>query len=111
MDALWGKEPSTVGGNLGLLRRIRIDALEGKFFRNPASVPPFPLEDLVGMRPAVMVLHRSLQPGRYKDYLQWDSTRIYSGAYGNIWSDEFLLLESATLASTDRNMVVTTTPT
>ena len=40
MDALWGKEPSTVGGNLGLLRRIRIDALEGKFFRNPASVRP-----------------------------------------------------------------------
>ena len=94
------------------LIRMRRDDLECELFSYTLPrLGPFPLEDLVGMRPAVMVLHRSLQPGRYKDYLQWDSTRIYSGAYGNIWSDEFLLLESATLASTDRNMVVTTTPT
>ena len=71
----------------------------------------FTLEDSAGMRPAVMVLQKSLTPGRYNDHLHWDITRIYSVSYGNIWSDGVMVLGLATLESSDRNMVVTTTPT
>ena len=73
-----------VGGNLVYLRIIRRDALEGKLFSHPLpQLGPFPLEYLVGVKLDVLVLQHSLKPGRYKDYLQWDSTRIFSTAYGN----------------------------
>ena len=78
MDACWGTEPITVGGNLGSLIIIRRDALEGKLFSYPLpQLGPFPLEDFVVMRPEVLMLHQSLKPSRYKDYLQWDSMRRY----------------------------------
>ena len=64
MDAYWGIEPSTVGGKLGLLRRIRRDELEGKLFLYLLpQLGPFPLKDLVGMRRVVLELQKSLKPG------------------------------------------------
>ena len=57
------------------------------------------------------MLQHLLKPSRYKDSLQWDSTRSYSAAYGNIWSYAVLGSGSVTIASADINMLVTTTPT
>jgi hypothetical protein len=42
----------------------------------PSATPPmgpFPLEDVFGMKIAVAVLDRSLDPGLYKENVQWDS--------------------------------------
>ena len=59
------------GGQLGILnknekRRFRRQTI----FTTSASVGPFRLGDLVGIKLAVIVLHQSLKPGRYKYYLQ-----------------------------------------
>ena len=69
------------------------------------------MEDLVGTKPAVILLQQSLKPGRYKDYMKWDRMRSYSTVYGNIWSAGVLVLGFSTLSGADINMVVTTTPT
>ena len=69
-DAFWGTEPSTVGGDLVSLIIIRIDILEGRLVSHPMSqLSPFPLGDLVRMKPSFIVLHLSLKPVRYKDYM------------------------------------------
>ena len=71
LDACWGTEPSTVGGNFGSLRRMRSDALEGKLFSYPLSqFGLFPLDDSVVMIQELLVLQQFLKQGRYKDYLQ-----------------------------------------
>ena len=65
MDARWGKEPSIVGGKLESLRRTRRYALESKCFSfSLPQLGPFPLKNLVGMRPEVLVLQKLLKPGR-----------------------------------------------
>ena len=97
LDACWGTEPSKMGVNLGSLRIIRRYALEGKYFFIPLTqLGLFPLEYLLGMTPEVLVSQWSLKPGIYKDYMQWDSTRSYSSAYGNILSTGVLGLGSYT---------------
>ena len=74
-----------MGGDLVSLRRMLIDALEVKLFSYPLPhMGPFSLKDLVEMITAVMVLHKSLKPGRYKHCIQWDIIRSYSAAYGSI---------------------------
>ena len=112
LDTCWGIEPSTVGGDLLYLIIIRIYSLEGKLFSYPLpQLGPFPLEYLVDIMTAIMVLQLLIKPVRKKDYLQWNSMRSYPAAYGNIWSAGVLGLGSATMARTYRKMVVTTTPT
>ena len=77
METCGVTEPSTVGGNLISLIITRKDASEGKLFSHPLpQLGPFPMEDLVGIKPAVLVLHQSLKPGRYMEYLQLGRTRI-----------------------------------
>ena len=57
------------------------------------------------------MLYKSLKPGKYKDYLQWYITRIYTSSYVNICSAGFMGLGSDNLESSDINMVIKTTPT
>jgi hypothetical protein len=36
---------------------------------------PFPLDDTLGMKATLVVLDRSLDQGRYSDYVQWATFR------------------------------------
>ena len=60
------------------------------------------------MKLDVLVLQKSMKPGRYKDYLQWNRKRSYSEAHGNICSSGLLGLGAGTMASSYRKMVITT---
>ena len=99
------------GGGIGFFDKNEKIRFRRKLFSHPLlQLGPFTLENLVVMKPAVLVLQQSLKPGRYKDYLQWDNTKSYSEAYGNIWSAGVLVIGSAIMVGTDRKMMVTTNP-
>jgi hypothetical protein len=65
LDAVWGREPHTVATTLrGVKHMIRLWCKVGL---EPYLPPlgPFPVEDSLGMRVAVAMLMKTLEPGRY----------------------------------------------
>jgi hypothetical protein len=75
IDSLWSREPLTVKNNLCEAQRGRRSAINFRFPEESVTSPmgPFPLEDLFGMKAAMLVLDRLLDPGRYSDYVQWET--------------------------------------
>jgi hypothetical protein len=86
LDLLWSREPSTVRSNL---REAKRGVRMAKRFGFPDDSPtppmgPFPLSDDFGMKAALVVLDRSLDPGRYSDHVQWETFRKARSAITNI---------------------------
>jgi hypothetical protein len=84
-DALWSRQTATVAHNLREEIRGR---KSGRRFRFPGNTPipsmgPYPLEDSFGMKAVMVVLERSLDPGKYADYVQWDTFRKARSAITN----------------------------
>ncbi len=85
LDALWGKEPSTVGSTaLSVQQTV---ALLGEVGISPEypSLGPFPVRDQLGYGIAVAMLLKSLEPGRYADYQQFDTIRKLRAGYHNVY--------------------------
>ena len=84
IDAFWGREESTVSSNLR--EGIRMEKTM-KGLGMPSATPPmgpYPLEDVFGMKMAVAILDRSLDPGLYEENVQWDTFRRLRSAGTNI---------------------------
>lgn len=85
--SFWATEPRTLSSNLGALRRMHQDGQSGLGLMRPLPcLGPFPLEDLVGIIPALLALQASLRPSCYAPHLQWDSMRANPMAWGNMWN-------------------------
>ena len=73
LDAMWAREPSTVHAyRREVNRAIKISELVGM---DPGFRPlgPYRDEDIQGMTVAVQMLLRSLDPGKYADYSQFET--------------------------------------
>jgi hypothetical protein len=84
LDAFWSRESSTVKSNLGEAMRIERTAF---WLGMPRMTPPiglWPLEDSQGMSAALAVLDRSMDKGKYKTTVQWDTFRRWMSAITNI---------------------------
>lgn len=111
LDALWAGEPATVGGNLTSIKRITVG--QRKFGMTHVLPPlgPFPVKDLAGMAHAVMLLDRSLDPGRHAAHVQWSTTRKMVSAFTNFTQASASGLGD-TVAACERNrMWFTSAPT
>jgi hypothetical protein len=77
LDALWSRETTTVGHNLREAMRGRRSARRFHFPGETAIPPmgPYPLTDTFGMKAAMVMLDRSLDPGKNARYVQWDTFR------------------------------------
>jgi hypothetical protein len=86
IDSLWSREPLMVKKNLCEAQRGRWGAIQFRFPEESATPPmgSFPLEDSFGMKAAMLVLDRSLDPGRYSYYVQWETFRKSRSAIMNI---------------------------
>ena len=84
LDAFWSREPSTVGKNLSELKRMRKTEERFGFASSTPPLGPFPVEDTLGMKAALMVLDRSLDPGLYSQHVQWATFRKSMSALTNI---------------------------
>jgi hypothetical protein len=85
-DALWSRETSAVENNLReVLRGERKSARRFRFPGSTAIPPmgPYPLSDTFGMKSAMVVLERSLDPGKHATYVPWDTFRKYRSAITN----------------------------
>ena len=83
LDALWAREPSTVSANRRDVNRLI--KLSHDVGVEPVFEPlgPFPLEDVQGIFVAVMMLQRSLEPGRHATYSQFQTIRKLRSAHSN----------------------------
>ena len=85
LDAFWARRSSTVQGNtremarsMGILSSLRISS--------PTSIHrrgPYPIEDVMGMIPAMISLQRSLDKGRNSKTIQWDTMRGVRSTFSN----------------------------
>jgi len=84
LDALWGRERSKVVANqrnidwmIQIWSQIGIGPALPEF-------GPFPSRDMFGMTVAVAMLAKSLNPGRYQDYTQFETLRKLRSAFSNL---------------------------
>lgn len=86
LDAFWGREPNTVSANRRNLDQL-IRLWSSVITRDPPLPPlgPFPNQDIFGVSVAVGMLAKSLEPGRYKPYAQFETMRKLRSAFSNYY--------------------------
>ena len=84
LDAFWSRTSNTVATNLRNLQNFK--QIGGQLGLNLLpETGPFPLRDDFGMGVAMIVLKKSLQPGRNGKFVQFNTVRRLRTAYGNFW--------------------------
>jgi len=86
LDSLWGRESQTVLATLRACRQMvqQLD-LVGVDPQFP-PLGPYPVGDSFGVRVAIAMVLKSLQPGRYYgDYQQFETIRKMSAAHSNVY--------------------------
>ena len=108
LDAMWSREPSTVAGNLRLaIRAVEIAKSLGIDDPFP-SMGPFPIEDTLGMKEATILLMRSLDVGKYKETVQFETMRKMRGVFANAHhASAEGYASSAVMAKDTRKLMVT----
>jgi hypothetical protein len=84
LNAFWCRATSTVKANLRAAIRMELTADTYGMGSITPPMGPFPLDDSVGMKAAIAVLDRSLDPGIYSECVQWGTFRKTRSAVTNI---------------------------
>jgi hypothetical protein len=84
LDAFWGRETTTVTKNLSEARRMERTFSRLRMPLGTLSMWPFPLSDDMGMQAAVAVLDRSMDPGKYAEFVQWETVRKTRSCITNV---------------------------
>ncbi len=111
LDSMWSREPGTVYGNLGEARRMaRIAATMG-IPSLPLLREPLPVEDTFGMTPAVLMLGRSLDPGRTRETVQFGTCRKTRSVWSNCAHANIGAGDEAVMGSDGKQMHTSTSTT
>jgi hypothetical protein len=84
LDAFWDRSNSTVNSNRRAAHKLESF---GESLGLPSMAPPmgpFPLRDDAGMRIAIGILNRSLDPGSHEEYVQWATFRKTRSVITNV---------------------------
>jgi hypothetical protein len=84
LDAFWCRAKTMVAANLRAGLRMEKTADDYGMHSIAPPMGPFPLDDSVGMKAAIAVLDRSLDPGVYSKCVQWGTFRKTCSAITNI---------------------------
>jgi hypothetical protein len=84
LDAFWSRSRSTVVSNTARFREIISKSLN-LGFEPPYSAPgPLPMHDHCGYKVAILMVAKSLEPGRHsQSHMQWDTVRKLRATYSN----------------------------
>jgi len=106
LDALWGREESTMVANRRNLDRLihLADIYTGREPTLP-MLGPYPTHDAFGVEVAVAMLLQSMQPGRYEKFSQFETMRKLRSAYSNLFHAS--CLGATTMATLDRDTAKT----
>ena len=85
LDAMWSREPSTVASNRREMEKMLKISAELGIDPSFAALGPFPLEDIQGVNVAIHMLRRSLDPGRYASYSQFETIRKFRATFSNAY--------------------------
>jgi len=112
LDAMWGREPSTVAANLNNVVKLN------KIWKSIGVRPtfetrgPFPLKDIYGVSIAVGMLMMSLESGSYANYKQFATIRKLRSAYSNMYHASVKgCREKASLNDKGKRTMLTEVPT
>ena len=112
LDAFWSREPSTVRSNLVEMRRCEVLAQDLGIAPAVPPLGPFKVtDDGIGMRQAVVLLKRSMDPGRYEEYVQFATFRKARASFTNIFQASAGGLSSRVGAYERHKIWITDSPT
>ena len=96
LDAFWSRRPSTVQQTLRYFgEQVRIgDDLGFEMFTSPG---PFPWAADLGMRAAVAILSKSLQPGKHEKFLKFSTLRKLRTVHTMLWVSSAKQLETGSV--------------
>jgi hypothetical protein len=85
LDALWGRETATVSSTVRVARDLV--RLLGTVDVSPPfpDLGPHPVADTCGYSIAIAMLLKSLQPGRYEPYQQYETIHKLRAGFSNIF--------------------------
>ena len=87
LDAMWAREPTTVSSNTRDARLLEsIGSGELQMSGVMPQMGPYPSGDSFGMKVAVCMLVRSLDPGKNEPTIQFGTMRRLRSAYSNSWN-------------------------
>ena len=108
----WSREPGTV---VVATRKKGVNIKKLGYLMGLSNISPetrsLPLEDTMGMGIVVCMLQRSLDKGRYKDNLLFESVRNLRSAYLNIWYSFRQTLTTSVMSRDLKKTYVTFCPT
>jgi len=85
LDAVWGRESATVASTLrGARQMVTMWRQVGVAPAFPA-IGPYPVSDSFGYRVAIAMVLKSLEPGRYAQFQQFESIRKLRASFSNIY--------------------------
>ena len=112
LDSFWARAESTVEGNTRELKKLWRHGNEELLIPNLLpEMGPFPLDDLWGMRVAIVTLRRSLDKGVYKETVQYDTTRRIRSSFSNCWGASINTMLEGVMAKERSKIYVTKCPT
>ena len=87
LDMFWSRAEGTVRSSVGELKQITEGSIAKGRVVPLAELEPWPVGDELGMGIALLMLEKSIKPGRNsKTYTQFDSCRSYRSAASNLYS-------------------------
>ena len=111
LDTFWARETSTVLANGREMRIMaRKAALVGMACPTP-DLGPYPVVDEQGMGIAVLILMRSLDPGRNEEFVQYNTARKMRAAFANFWQASVEGQNEAVVQRNTTKLVSTNCPT
>ena len=111
IDAFWSRSPGTINNTrTGIKRMLEINET---VFGLPDLLPnmgPHPIEDNWGMGLAVVMLHKSLDKGKYRNTVQFETVRKVRSAYSNVWGASKHTMTQGVMARDVMKIFVTNCP-
>jgi len=113
LDAFWAREPQTVAKNLAEIRRgLAVACSLGFGHQLYPPLGPFPVTDSFGMGAAIVMLQRTLDPGKHhQDHVQFDTARKFRAAVSNLYLASAQGQEAVVMAKGTQKLLVTKCPT
>jgi hypothetical protein len=74
------------------------------------NMGPHPVEDNWGMGLAIVMLHKSLDKGKYRDTVQFETVRKLRAAYSNVWGASKHTMTQGVMARDVMKIFVTNCP-
>jgi hypothetical protein len=84
LDGFWGREISTVTKDLNEAKRMEKTFSHVGMPSGTQPIGPFPMRDDMEMQAAIVVLDRSMDQGKYTEFVQWETFRKTRSAITNV---------------------------